>query len=63
MDGLTWRTSSRCVPIANTECVEVADLPDGGKAIRHSQSPEAVQYYTGPEWIAFIAGAKDGEFD
>lgn len=45
-------------------CVEVAVTHDGLVALRHSRHPEqAPQIYTPGEWIAFLAGAKDGEFD
>jgi Domain of unknown function (DUF397) len=60
---LTWRTSSRSNGQAN--CVEVADLPDGGRAVRdskdHGQGP--VLLFTQSEWRAFTGGVKDGEFD
>lgn len=46
------------------ECVEMATLPDGSRAVRHSRRPQAeVIIYTAAEWRAFLAGAKDGEFD
>jgi hypothetical protein len=33
-------------------------------ALRHSKAPEEeVIVYTRAEWQAFLAGAKDGEFD
>lgn len=45
-------------------CVEVAVTRDGLVAVRHSRYPErAPQLYTEGEWSAFLAGAKDGEFD
>lgn len=45
-------------------CVEVAVTRDGQVAVRHSRYPERpAQLYTEGEWIAFLAGAKDGEFD
>lgn len=45
------------------DCVEVARTADGGRAVRDSKSPEAVQFYTPTEWAAFLAGVKAGEFD
>lgn len=60
--GAPWRKSSRSG--GTNQCVEVAPLPDGAVAVRHSRQPEgAVIVYTAGEWAAFIAGAKDGEFD
>lgn len=44
-------------------CLEVARTADGGRAIRDSKDPDAVQYYTPTEWAAFLTGAKAGEFD
>lgn len=60
--GLTWRKSS--FSGASDNCVEVADLPDGSRAIRDSKNPSGgMLRFTPAEWDAFIAGAKDGEFD
>lgn len=62
MDGLVWRKSTDSPPYK--DCVEVADLPDGGVAVRNSKDPEGgTQEYTGSEWDAFLKGAKRGEFD
>jgi hypothetical protein len=45
-------------------CVEVAHLPSGGVALRDSKDrSKAAHVYTGPEWEAFLTGAKNGEFD
>ena len=47
-------------------CVEAGPLLDGSGrvAVRHSKAPNAaVIVYTRAEWDAFLAGAKDGEFD
>lgn len=43
--------------------VEVASLPDGGAAIRNSEHPETILFFTKAEWEAFKGGAKDGEFN
>jgi hypothetical protein len=60
--NLVWRKSTRSNNSNN--CVEVADLPGGGKAVRNSRHKDAaVLSFTDGEWEAFIGGAKDGEFD
>lgn len=60
---LVWRTSTFSDGQAN--CVEVADLPDGGRLVRDTKLGEAspVLRYTADEWRAFVAGVKVGEFD
>lgn len=45
------------------DSAEIADLPDGAKAIRSSSAPHVVLRYTAGEWAAFVKGAMDGEFD
>jgi Domain of unknown function (DUF397) len=46
------------------ECVELAALPNGEIAMRNSRFPDGpVLLYTRREITAFLAGAKDGEFD
>ena len=60
-DGLTFVKSSYSVQNA---CVEVAALPDGGRAVRDSKSPQGpVHSFTREEWTAFVSGVKAGEFD
>jgi hypothetical protein len=45
-------------------CVDVAFVPDGGVAVRHSRNTDGpVIYYSDAEWDAFVAGAKNGTFD
>lgn len=61
----TWRKSSFSAEPQNN-CVEVMDLagPDCGRAVRDSKDPDGPKLrFTEPEWIAFIAGVKAGEFD
>ncbi|MGW9478322.1 DUF397 domain-containing protein [Saccharomonospora azurea] len=59
-DG-AWRKSS--FSAAQTNCVEFRRTPDGVE-VRNSKRPEAgTVAYTDSEWKAFIAGAKNGEFD
>lgn len=45
-------------------CVEVADLDAGHRAVRDSKNPAGpVLMFTPGEWSAFTAGVRDGEFD
>ncbi|WP_210594355.1 DUF397 domain-containing protein [Streptomyces sp. GESEQ-35] len=49
---------------AEGNCVELAALVDGGVALRNSRDPDGpALVYTAAELAAFLAGAKDGEFD
>ena len=49
---------------AEGNCVELARLADGAIAVRNSRDPEGpALVYTPAEVAAFLAGAKDGEFD
>ncbi|MCW7941247.1 transcriptional regulator [Streptomyces hygroscopicus] len=49
---------------AEGNCVEVAPLANGAIAIRNSRDPDGpALVYTPSEVAAFLAGAKDGEFD
>jgi hypothetical protein len=58
---LHWFKSSAS---AAGNCVEVAHLPGGGVAVRESKDRAKTPHvYTRPEWAAFLAGAKNGEFD
>ena len=57
-----WRKSQASNPSGN--CVEVAALPGGGIAMRNSRYPDGpALVYTRAELAAFLAGAKNGEFD
>lgn len=63
--GIRWKISSRS-DSNGPNCVEAGPLADGSGrvAVRHSRHPEgSVIVYTRAEWVAFLAGAKDGEFD
>jgi hypothetical protein len=56
-----WKKSSRSS--GNGQCVEWADLGDV-VAVRDSKHPAGpALIFTREEWEAFIAGAKDREFD
>jgi hypothetical protein len=62
-DELTWRKASRS-SANGSDCVEVAELPGGGRAVRDSKNPSGPMLrFTPSEWDAFIHGVKDGEFD
>ena len=57
-----WRKSRASNPSGC--CVEVAALPDGAIAMRNSRDPAGpALVYTRAEVAAFLAGAKNGEFD
>ncbi len=48
----------------NGACVETASVKEGEILVRNSRDPEGpVLAFTKAEWVAFIAGAKAGEFD
>ena len=58
---LAWRKAPSSV--ANGACVELAPA-DGMVAIRDSKDPDGpILRYTAAEWLAFLHGAKNGEFD
>jgi hypothetical protein len=60
--ALIWRRSTRC---STNSCVEVADLADGGVAIRDGKSGASspILVFGGEEWRTFVADVKAGEFD
>ncbi|HWG22831.1 DUF397 domain-containing protein [Actinospica sp.] len=59
---LHWRKPSTCPNGAS--CVEIAALPGGGAAIRDGKNRQgSVIKFDAPEWAAFLAAAKAGEFD
>ena len=62
ISGLSWVKSS--LSFSNSNCVEVASLPEGGIAVRNSRHPDGpVLAFTPGEWHAFLGGARNGEFD
>ncbi|GHF56886.1 hypothetical protein FHX82_000095 [Amycolatopsis bartoniae] len=62
ISGARWRKSKRSGAMGN--CVEVAELGSGEIAVRNSRFPDGpALVYTRAEIAAFVAGAKDGEFD
>jgi Domain of unknown function (DUF397) len=63
LSGLAWRKSTRSSGQGG-QCVEVAELSNGGRAVRDSKNPEGPKLvFTPGEWAAFLDGAKNGEFD
>ncbi|MFD0363393.1 DUF397 domain-containing protein [Nocardia sp. GCM10030253] len=62
LSGAQWFKSSRSS--ANQECVEVAFLDGGMVGVRDSKNPTGpALVFTPGEWDAFVAGARDGEFN
>ena len=57
-----WQKSGFCNGASS--CVEVASLANGNVALRDGKEQDGpVLVFTPSEWAAFIAGARDGEFD
>jgi hypothetical protein len=62
IEAKNWRKSSRSGPYSDN-CVEVA-IGGDAVAVRDSKDRHgAVLVFTPAEWLAFLAGAKTGEFD
>jgi hypothetical protein len=60
--GSSWAKSS--LSFSNGNCVEVANLLDGGIGVRDSKDSEGpVLRFTSDEWHAFLGGVRNGEFD
>lgn len=59
LSTVSWRKSSAGGP--EHDCVEIANLPDGAKAIRDSKRPTTAQLRrTAAEWDAFRDGVVSG---
>ncbi|WP_433212583.1 DUF397 domain-containing protein [Dactylosporangium sp. CS-047395] len=62
LDSAAWRKSTRSGPYSDN-CVEVAFV-GGAVALRDSKDKTGpVLLFTPEEWLAFVGGTKDGEFD
>ncbi|MGH3936304.1 MAG: DUF397 domain-containing protein [Pseudonocardiaceae bacterium] len=62
LTGVTWRKSRHSGQLGN--CVEAAVLDSGEVAMRNSRYPNGpVLIFSRDEMSAFLAGARDGEFD
>ncbi|HEV2638158.1 MAG TPA: DUF397 domain-containing protein [Actinocrinis sp.] len=63
LSSASWRKSKRSGNQGGN-CVEVAELANGARAVRDSKNPDGPKLvFTAAEWDAFIGGVKDGEFD
>jgi hypothetical protein len=59
---MRWRKSSYSSDDGN--CVEVADLRDGSRAVRDSKDPSGGHLmFTTAQWAVFTTGVKSGDFD
>jgi len=60
-ENLTWVKSTYSTS-QGSECVEVAPLADGGRAVRDSKDPDGpVLRFTADEWRAFVRSVKAGQ--
>ncbi|MEU8039323.1 DUF397 domain-containing protein [Streptosporangium sp. NPDC049078] len=60
---LTWYKSTLS-GVNTDDCVEVANLPCGDRAVRDSKNPNGPMLnFTHTEWRAFITNIKTGQFD
>ena len=60
--GLEWTKSS--FSGTNGDCVEMAALSDGRRAVRDSKDQDGPALcFTPQEWSAFVAGVHAGEFE
>lgn len=58
LSGASWRKSSRSD--GERECVEVADLDSGHRAVRDSKHPTGPALLVPPaEWAAFTTGIRN----
>lgn len=63
LTGAIWRKSSRSNG-SGGDCVEVAKLADGDRAVRDSKDPAGpVLAWAPAQWAAFIVDVRNGKFD
>jgi hypothetical protein len=63
LNDAVWKKSSRSNGNGGSNCVEVAQL-GAAVAVRDSKNPTGpALVFTRPEWVAFVGGVRDGEFD
>lgn len=63
MVEIRWRKSTFSGGNDGGNCVEVADLDDGSRLVRHSADPNGdVLHFSASEWSAFLRGCAAGEF-
>jgi len=63
MKHLTWHTSSYSSGQGGN-CVEIANLPNGGRAVRDSKDPAGpALWFTTAGWSVFTTAIRAGEFD
>jgi hypothetical protein len=61
LEALTWYKSSRS-GANNDDCVEVANLPSGGRAVRDSKDPDGpILTFAPTGWRVFIHCVKSGK--
>jgi len=64
MDRKAIRWTKSSASAGNGQCVEVASVRQDEVLVRNSRDPEGpILSFTKAEWVAFLAGAKAGEFD
>ncbi|MEV0582941.1 DUF397 domain-containing protein [Nonomuraea sp. NPDC050310] len=58
---LRWGRSRFCN--GASACVEIAELDDGGVAVRDGKDPDGpVLRFTAEEWQVFVRGVRAGDF-
>jgi hypothetical protein len=63
LSGAVWHKSTRSGGNGG-DCVEVAVNLPGIVAVRDTKDPGgAALVFTHAEWLAFVGGVRDGEFD